>query len=124
MNLTENFEGLGETHTESLQKYGFVCRNEKSDQYYCLYKVNDFSYDEGFIHDSEIKDLLNEDTTYLAKEVSEFFTYHNINKNDFSSLDILQKLDKLIRFFGTETIFGKRIQNLSLYECLDIIEKE
>lgn len=125
MTQTENFEGLGQTHTESLQKYGFVCRNEKSDQYYCLYKINDFAYDEGFIRESEIQDLLNEEETFLPKEeLKNFFTKNVLNKEQFNDLTFLQKLQKIINFFGTEAVFGKQIQNLSIYECLNIIERE
>lgn len=121
----ENFSGLGENNNDSLNSYGFVCKNEKSDQFYCIYKVKDFVYDEGFIHEYEIEDLLSEDKSYLSKEeINSFFNVSQINREEFFESNILKKIDKLVKFFGTDKIFGKSYQNLSFLEAKSIIDKE
>ena len=120
----DSFGGMKERLTDSLNE-GFVCRNEKSDQYYCVYKNSNSSYDEGFIHESEISDLLDEGKSYLSKdEINLFFKISNITKDYFSGLPILSKIDTLLKYFGNEKVFGKSLQNLTFSEAMTIIERE
>jgi len=124
MILLDTFSGVKESIEDSLND-GFVCRNEKSDQYYCVYKNSNSSFDEGFIHESEISDLLSEERSYLTKnEINTFFKVSNTTREYFSEMPVLNKVDLLIKYFGNEKIFGKSLQNLTFREAMSILERE
>lgn len=125
MATLENFVGHAETAHESLKNYGFVCRNERSDQYYCIYKVSDNRYDEAFICESEISDLLDYNKSYLPKDTIDLFLGNRkITKENFMKVPPLVKIQSLINFFGTEEILGKSTQDLTLAQALRMVEEE
>lgn len=120
-----DFIGHGENPYESLTKYGFVCRNEKSNQYYCLYKLHDLGYEEGFVSETDIKEFLDEKTSYLSKEeINKFFNSIPMNKESYLNLSFLDKMRHLIKYFGNRDVFGPPVQNLTLKEVMHIVENE
>jgi hypothetical protein len=119
------FFGKGEDVYSSLKNYGFVCRNEKSDQYYLIYKYNDSSYDEGFINESTMNELVSEKETYLDKEnLNKFLNSNNLTRESFIGLNILDKLDLMLKEFGAEEVMGKSSQALTFEEAFHIVETE
>jgi hypothetical protein len=121
-NLTYKY--FGDSIKESLKNYGMVCRVEKSDQYYFIYKINE-GYEEGFIRESELEEFLNGESGYTKKEIKEFLVKTaQVTLNEFIKLPILEKVHKLSDHFGVETILGKSISPLTLATVMNIIEKE
>jgi hypothetical protein len=119
-----DYQHLGKTIAESLKDYGMVCRKEKADQFYFVYKVND-TFEEGFISHNEIVEFLNGDTGYTKSEIMDFLK--NIAKTsfmEFVELPILEKVYKLSKHFGVETILGKSIAHLSYQTALSIVEND
>lgn len=120
----DTFGGTKDNIFDSL-KESFVCRNEKSDQYYCVYKKDNSFYDEGFIYESEIDNLINEKNSFLNDiEINNFFKISKITRNGFSELPIVNKINLLVNYFGNEKIFGKSLQDLTFREAISIVEKE
>jgi hypothetical protein len=62
---------FGNSLKNSLKDYGMVCRKERSDQYYFIYKVNE-NYEDGFITNSEIKEFMDGESGYSKKEIKNF----------------------------------------------------
>jgi hypothetical protein len=119
------FIGASSNMYNSLKVKGFVCRNEKSDQYYVVYKHNDEYYDEGFLHESEIEEFLNPSKSYLSEyQIYEFFGKNNIDNDSFMKLGFVDKLELLFSSFPAEEIMGKSTQNLTFEEALAIVENE
>lgn len=115
---------LGNSLQHSLKEYGMVCRKERSDQYYFMYKVNE-KYEEGFISESEILDFMNGEAGYSVKEIKSFLDkVVNTTFMQFVKLPILEKVYKLSQHFGVETILGKSISPLTFSTAMDIIETE
>lgn len=119
-----NYIHFGDSLKESLKEFGMVCRKEKSDQYYFIYKVNE-GYEEGFIRESDIVEFMNGDTGYSKQQIEQFLSETARTSNaDFIKLPVLEKVSKLSEHFGVETILGKSIAPLTLAVALDIIDKE
>lgn len=119
------FFGKGEDYSSSLKNYGFVCRNERSDQYYLIYKYNDLFYDEGFINESDINELVSEKKTYLDKEhLDKFLSSNNLTSESFIKLNVVDKLDLMFKEFGAEEVMGKSSQALTFEEAFHIVENE
>lgn len=118
------FEGFDNDIKSSLHKYGFVCRNEKSDQYFCFYQTDKLKYDYGFIHESDISDLLNLTSWLEEKKRNEFLKYCGQDLKTFNKLPFIHKAYSLIQFFGHEDIMGKSINPLTFMEVVDMIENE
>lgn len=119
-----DYQHLGQTISESLIDYGMVCRKEKSDQFYFVYKVND-TFEEGFISENEIVEFLNGDTGYTKSEIMDFLK--NVAKTsfmEFVQLPIIEKVYKLSKHFGVETILGKAVSHLSYQTALSIVEND
>ena len=109
----------------SLKNTGFVCRNERSDQYYIIFKYNDKFYDEGFIYESSINELVSDKETYISKEnLDNFLNCNNLTKESFLELPFIDKLDLMFKTFGAEEIMGKSTQELTLEEAFHIVENE
>lgn len=118
-----NYMYFGNSLKESLKQFGMVCRKEKSDQYYFIYKVNE-GYEEGFIRDTDIVEFMNGEVGYSNQEVKEFLlNTARTSHSEFMKLPILEKVLKLSTHFGVETILGKSIAPLTLAVALTIIEK-
>ena len=121
-NMEYNY--FGNSIESSLKDQGMVCRKEKSDQYYFIYKVNE-AFEEGFISENEILDFMNGETGYGKKEIMEFIK--NVAKTsfmEFTQLPILEKVYKLSQHFGVEVMLGKAISGLTYDNALNIIENE
>lgn len=107
----------------TLKEHGLVCRREKSDQYYFIYKTPE-GYDESFLCESEIDELLS-DKSYLSKtEINDFISFVNESLSSFLNKPMLYKVDKLIKHFGSDTIMGKSVSPLTLTEALYILDNE
>lgn len=120
-----SFFGKQEDVYSSLKNTGFVCRNERSDQYYVVFKYNDKFYDEGFICESTINELISDKETYISKEnLINFLDSNNLTKESYLELPFIDKLDLLFRNFGAEEIMGKCAQELTLEEAFHIVENE
>jgi hypothetical protein len=120
---SEGIEGFTSDYKSCLKEYGLVCRREKSDQYHFMYKVPD-GFDEGFLYESEINDLVLGKSYFTSEEVNEFLSKYNHTLFKFIGYPILFKVYNLIQHFGTEAIMGKSITTLTLSEALHILEKE
>ena len=115
---------FGNSLKNSLKDYGMVCRKERSDQYYFVYKVNE-NYEEGFICDSEINEFMNGDSGYSKKEIKNFLTtIAQTNYTEFMKLSILEKVYKLSEHFGVETMLGKAIGGLTFASAVHMLETE
>ena len=115
---------FGNSLKDSLKDYGMVCRKERSDQYYFVYKVNN-SYEEGFITDSEIDEFMNGESGFPKKEIKNFLnTTASASYTEFMKLPILEKVYKLSEHFGVETMLGKAIGGLTLASAVHMIESE
>jgi hypothetical protein len=123
--LLDNFNYMyfGASPKTSLKDYGMVCRRERSDQYYFIYKINE-GYEEGFVSETDIKDFMNGESGYSASEINTFLNTINHDSTTFLKLPMLEQVYKLSEHFGVETILGKSISPLTLATALDIIEKE
>ena len=121
-NLT--YMHLGSSLQNSLEEYGMVCRRERSDQYYFIYKVNE-KYEEGFTSESEIHEFMDGECGYSKKEIKNFLNSTAMsNYSDFMKSPLLEKVYKLSQHFGVETILGKSISPLTFSTVMDIIERE
>jgi hypothetical protein len=119
-----NYIHFGNSLKQSLTDYGMVCRKERSDQYYFIYKVNE-KYEEGFISETDIEDFMNSESGYSENEIRDFL--HKTDEKsylNFMELPILEKVYKLSSHFGVETILGKAIQGLTLASAVGILETE
>jgi hypothetical protein len=115
---------FGTSLKQSLKDYGMVCRKERSDQYYFVFKVNE-SYEEGFTTDSEVREFMDGKSGYSKKEIKNFLnTTANTNYMDFMKLSILEKIYKLSKHFGVETMLGKAIGGLTLASAVHMLETE
>ena len=121
---TPEFVGIDKNPAISLKQYGIVCRNEKSDQYFCFYQTDKLKYDYGFIHESDISDLLNLNSWLEEKKRNEFLKYCGQDLKTFNKLPFIHKAYSLIQFFGHEDIMGKSINPLTFMEVVDMIENE
>lgn len=115
---------FGNSLKHSLKDYGMVCRKERSDQYYFVYKVNDH-YEEGFISESEINEFMNGESGYTKKEIKNFLnTTAKTSYMEFIKLPILEKVYKLSEHFGAETMLGKAIESLTFASAVHMLETE
>lgn len=115
---------LGDSIKDSLLKYGMICRSEKSDQFYFIYKVNE-AYEEGFISESDISEFMNGETGFSKKEIMTFLkNVVQTNFMDFIKMPILEKVYKLSNHFGVEVILGKSISPLTFANVMNIIEND
>lgn len=115
---------LGNSIKTSLKDYGMVCRNERSDQYYFIYKVNE-GFEEGFISETEIKDLMSGNSGFSLEEIQEFLDKTaKTSYIEFMKIPILNKVYKLSEHFGVETILGKSIYPLTFTTVMNILQKE
>lgn len=118
------FEGFDSDYKTSLLNYGFICRNEKSDQYLCFYKTKDSQYDYGFINNSEINELLSLKSWMNEEQKKSFLKFCGQNQQNFDKLPFLHKSYSLVQFFGHEDILGKSESPMSLIEAIKLIEEE
>jgi hypothetical protein len=118
------FEGFDNDFKRSLLNYGFICRNEKSDQYLCFYKVKDNQYDYGFINDSDISDLMSLKGSITKEQKEGFLKFCGQTQQNFDKLPFLHKSYSLVQYFGYEEILGKSINPMSLIEAIRLIENE
>lgn len=119
-----NYIHFGNSINHSLKEYGMVCRREKSDQYYFVYKVNE-GYEEGFISETDVKEFLAGEAGFNKTEIKKFLAETaNASHEDFIQLPILEKVYKLSNHFGSEIILGKAVAGLTLAKAVDMIETE
>lgn len=118
------FEGFDNDYKKSLLNYGFICRNEKSDQYLCFYKTNNNQYDYGFMNESEIDELLSLESWMSKEQKEDFLKYCGQTHQNFDKLPFLHKSYSLVQFFGHEDILGKSLSPMSLIEAIKLIEEE
>ena len=114
-----DFYGLGNDLYDSLLNYGLVVRNEKSDQYACIYKIDD-KYDYSFLNESELDGLV-KGTGWIEKDsINSFLNFCDKNLNEFLELNFCQKLFALISFFGVADIMGMSYDPFSLKEAIKL----
>jgi len=114
---------FGNDLKSSLKDYGMVCRKEKSDQYFFIYKVED-KFEEGFISESDLSDFMKGQSGYSKKEIKKFLDKNEFNLKEFMNSSILNRVYQLSEHFGIEVILGKAVAGLTLATALDILEKE
>lgn len=118
------FDGFVEDFQKSLTDYGFICRNEKSDQYLCFYKVNENLYDYGFMNESEIDELLSLKSWMSEEQKNSFLEFCGQTHEKFDTLPFLHKTYSLVQFFGYEDIFGKSFNPMTLSDAIKLIDEE
>jgi hypothetical protein len=116
--------GLVESEEMSLRDYGFVCRSEKSDQYVCIYKLDNNKYEYGLLEESEIEELLTGKSWMRKKQISDFLKYCGQNLNNFIKLPFTHKAFTMIQFFGAEAIMGKTIDPMTLDQALEFMHSD
>ena len=119
----EQVEGFTGDVKTSLKEYGLVCRREKGDQYHFIYSIPE-GYEEAFIRESDINDLVLGKEYLGSEEINAFLQKNNHTITKFTEYPILYKVYSLSQYFGYETIMGKSIYPLTLNEVLTILEKE
>lgn len=123
MKTSEQVEGFTGDVKTSLKEYGLVCRREKGDQYHFIYSIPE-GYEEAFIRESDINDLVLGKDYLTSEEINGFLEKNNHTIFKFIQYPILYKVYNLSKHFGYETIMGKSIYPLTLEEVLTILEKE
>jgi hypothetical protein len=113
------FYGLESDTYNSLLNYGLIVRPEKSDQYVCIYKVNDM-YDYGFINESELHEHVTLKSWVTSKARDSFLSFCDKDLNGFLELDFCQKLFAMISFFGVEDIMGPSYDPFSFKEAIKL----
>lgn len=108
---------------ESLEKYGFAFVNERSDEYYCLYKDNNSTYGDAFIYDSELDEMIESNSFLNTEEIVKFLNTINLTKNEYKQLSFGDKLNFVCRYFGTKEVFGQNFCPLSEEEALEILNE-
>ena len=88
-------------------------------------KMQSIPVDEGFINESTMNELVSEKETYLDKEdLNKFLDSNNLTRESFIGLNILDKLDLMLKEFGAEEVMGKSSQALTFEEAFHIVETE
>jgi hypothetical protein len=118
------FEGFEEDFRKSLSKHGFICRNEKSDQYLCFYKKDTNNYDYSFVNESEIDELVGLKSWVDETKRNEFLQYCGQSLENYYKLPFSHKAYSLMKFFGNEDIMGKSSNSLTYNEVISMIENE
>lgn len=122
MTYTTEWIGLEEEIETSLKNKGIICKNERSDEYFCLYKKENNFYDYSFLYESEIVELL-EGKSWLCKiQVNSFLNFCGLNLEDFYKLNFVYKVYSLIQYFGTEDIMGKSFNDLTFQEVFRLTD--
>jgi hypothetical protein len=121
MNKKTDFIGLDTDLSVSLEKYGIICRNERSDEYMCFYKKNDLYYDYAFIYESELHDLLDLKSWIDKKTKNEFLEFCGQKVEDVKKLPFVHKLFSMIQFFGVKDIMGESFECLTLKDALSMM---
>jgi hypothetical protein len=123
MTDTLSYMHFGDSLKQSLKNYGMICLNEKGDQYHFIYKIQD-KYEEGFIRETDITELLDGESGFSTKEINDFLLESaKLSMKEFKELPILHQVYKLSEHFGVETILGKSIAPFSLETALDLIKE-
>jgi hypothetical protein len=117
------FIGVDKDIKLSLEKYGVICRNERSDEYMCFFKVNDLHYDHNLICESELDDFLSLKSWIDTKTRKQYLEFCNQSLEDVKKLPFVHKLFSMIQFFGVQDIMGKTIDPLTLTEALDMMQE-
>jgi hypothetical protein len=115
-----NYIGLEEDIFSSLKNEGFICKNERSDEYLCLYKKPNEHYDYGFLCESEITELMEEKSWLTKIQINSFLNFCDQTFEDFMNSSFIQKAYKLIKYFGTEDIMGKSFNDFTLSEACNL----
>ena len=116
-----DFIGLDDDLSVSLNKYGILCRNERSDEYMCFYKKNDLYYDYAFICESELHDLLDLKSWIDKKTRKEFLEFCGQKVEDVKKLPFIHKLFSMIQFFGVADLMGTSFECLTEKEVMTMI---
>lgn len=125
---TENtkYVGVDPSPEISFSKYGFICKQEKADQYICVYKVSDDLYDYGFLCESEINDFLEvSHKNWMTKEhIDGFVRYIDKTKEEFLSLPFQFKAFAMIQYFGFSDIMGSSFDPMTLDDVIFLVNEE
>lgn len=111
------FAGINPDAKVSLRDYGFVCRQEKADQYMCIYRVSPDVYDYSFLCESDIVDLFNERGWFTDEQKNEFFSKIAQTQEQFLSLPFMHKAFALIQHFDVEEIMGECFDPMTLKDA-------
>jgi hypothetical protein len=116
-----NYIGVCDNLEESIRNYGFLCSNERSDEYYCIYKNSDSEgYGEAVITESSIHELLEGDIC-SKEEVADFLLANgNISLETFKTFSFPVKATDLMNYFGSDLVMGKCFDTLSMEEMLSM----
>ena len=113
------FYGMDEDIGKSLANYGLVVRNEKSDQYTCIYK-NKENYDFSILCESELMELMDL-KSWLDKETRDkFLVFCDQTVDSFSNLPFIHKLFSMIHYFNVDDIMGTSYDPVTFKEALKL----
>ena len=113
------FFGMDEDLGKSLSNYGLVVRNEKSDQYTCIYRNKD-NYDFSILCESELMDLM-ELRSWLDKDKrDQFLNFCDQTIKSFSELPFIHKLFSMIHYFNIDDIMGISYDPVTFKEALKL----
>lgn len=121
MHKKTDFIGLDDDLSVSLDKYGIICRNERSDEYMCVYKKNDLYYDYAYICESELHDLLDLKSWMDKKTKKQFLEFCGQKVEDVKKLPFIHKLFSMIQFFGAADFMGVSFECLTEKEVMTMI---
>jgi hypothetical protein len=113
-----HFETLDNDLNVSLEKYGLVVRNERSDEYLCYYKVNDLNYDYGFIRESELNELLDLKLWINEESRNKFLEFCDQKLEDYKKLPFIHKLFGMLNYFKVEEIMGKCFDPMTVSDVI------
>jgi hypothetical protein len=113
------FYGMDEDIGKSLANYGLVVRNEKSDQYTCIYK-NKENYDFSILCESELMDLIDLKSWLDKDKRDQFLNFCDQTVESFSKLPFIHKLFSMIHYFNVDDIMGTSYDPVTFKEALKL----
>jgi hypothetical protein len=123
MSYTIECIGLDEDIKISLKEKGLVCRNERSDEYFCVYKKSNNFYDYSFLYESEIIELM-EEKSWLSKiQINSFLNFCGLSLESFYKLSFAHKVHNLISYFSIQDIMGISFNDLTFQEAYNLIDE-
>jgi hypothetical protein len=113
------FYGMDQDIGVSLSNYGLVVRNEKSDQYTCIYRNNE-KYDFSILCESELVELIQLKSWIDKDKRDQFLTFCDQTIESFLDLPFIHKLFSMIHYFSVEDIMGTSYDPLTFKEALKL----
>lgn len=118
---TNSYFGIHPTIQDSVNS-GLIVNNERSDEYHCYFKnSDDEGYDEGFICESDLNDLIAGRDWFTTQQVNDFLLELKQSKESFMDLTFIEKLNYMIAHFGSSDLFGKCIYRYTKEEVFSFV---